>query len=40
VLRKIFGPERDEVTRKCRRLNNEELHDLCSSTSNVIKPKA
>jgi len=24
VLRKVFGPKRDEVTRKWRRLHNEE----------------
>jgi hypothetical protein len=28
VLRKMFGPERDEVTRKWRRLHNQELHDV------------
>ena len=31
VLRKIFGPQRDEVTGKCRRLCNEELYDLYAS---------
>jgi hypothetical protein len=31
VLRKIFGPERDEVKEKLRTLHNEELVDLCSS---------
>jgi hypothetical protein len=31
VLRKIFGPKRDEVTGECRKLHNEELHDLYSS---------
>jgi len=31
VLRKIFGPERDEVTWEWRRLHNEELCNLhCS----------
>jgi len=25
VLRKIFGPKKDEVTRKCRGLHNEVL---------------
>jgi hypothetical protein len=29
--RKIFGPERGEVTGKWRRLLNEELYDLCCS---------
>jgi hypothetical protein len=32
-LRKIFGPNMDEVTGGWRKLNNEELHDLYSSTS-------
>ena len=31
VLRRIFGPKRDEVTREWRRLHNEELNDLHSS---------
>jgi hypothetical protein len=31
VLRRIFGPKRDEVTGKWRRLHNEELSDLYSS---------
>jgi hypothetical protein len=33
VLRRIFGPKRDEVTGGRRKLHNEELHDLCSSPS-------
>jgi hypothetical protein len=28
VLRRIFGPKRDEVTEEWRKLHNEELHDL------------
>jgi hypothetical protein len=32
VLRRIFGPMKDEVTRDWRRLHNEELHDLFSQT--------
>jgi hypothetical protein len=28
VLRKIFGPKRDEVTREWRKLHNEELHNF------------
>jgi hypothetical protein len=28
VLRRIFGPKRDEVIREQRKLHNEELHDL------------
>jgi hypothetical protein len=31
VLRRIFGPTRDEVTGELRKLHNEELHDLDSS---------
>jgi len=31
VLRRIFGPGRNEVTGECRRLHNEELNDLYSS---------
>jgi len=27
VLRRIFGPKRDEVTREWRKLRNEEIHD-------------
>jgi hypothetical protein len=33
VLRKIFGPKRDEVTGELRKLHNEELRDLYSSPS-------
>ena len=28
MLRKIFGPKRDELTGEWRRLHNEELYDL------------
>jgi len=39
VLRRIFGPKRDEVTREWRKLHNEELDDVYSSlnTVHVIK---
>jgi hypothetical protein len=30
VLRRVFGPKRDEVTGKWRKLHNEELNDLYS----------
>jgi hypothetical protein len=33
VLRRIFGPQRDEVTREWRKLHNEKLHDLDYSPS-------
>jgi hypothetical protein len=28
VLRRIFGPKREEITGEWRRLHNEELYDL------------
>jgi hypothetical protein len=33
VLRRIFGPKRTKVTGGCRKLHNEELHNLYSSPS-------
>jgi hypothetical protein len=38
VLRRIFGPKRDEVTGEWRKLHNEELHILYSST-NIIRQR-
>jgi hypothetical protein len=40
VLRRIFGPKRDEVTGGWRKLHNEERHSLYSSPSiiRMIKP--
>jgi hypothetical protein len=35
VLRRIFGPKRDEVTGECRKLHNEELYDLYRSPNIV-----
>jgi hypothetical protein len=40
VLRRIFGPKRDEVTGGGRKLHNEELHVLYSSSSIVRVIKA
>jgi hypothetical protein len=41
VLRRIFGPKRDEVTGEWRKLPNEELRDLYSSPSiiRIIKSR-
>jgi hypothetical protein len=41
VLRRIFGPKRDEVTGERRKLHNEELRDLYSSPTviKMIKPR-
>ena len=36
VLRRIFGPKRDEVRGERRRLHNEELNDLYSSR-NIVR---
>jgi hypothetical protein len=40
VLRRIFGPKRDEVTREWRKLHNDELNCLYSSPSIVRVIKA
>jgi len=36
VLRRIFEPKRDEVTREWRKLHNEEINDLYSSP-NIVR---
>ena len=36
VLRRIFGPRRDEVMGEWRRMHNEELNDLYSSR-NIVR---
>jgi hypothetical protein len=36
VLRRIFGPERDQVTGGWRKLHNEELRNMYSSP-NIIR---
>jgi hypothetical protein len=35
VLRRIFGPKRDEVMGRRRKLHNEELYDLYTSPSKI-----
>jgi hypothetical protein len=40
VLRRIFGPKRDEVTGGWRKLHNEELHGLYSTPSIIRVIKA
>jgi len=35
VLRRIFEPKRDKVTKEWRKLHNEELNDLYSSPNTV-----
>jgi hypothetical protein len=36
VLRRVFGPKRDKVTGKWRKLHNKELNDLYSS-HNIVR---
>ena len=36
MLRRVFGPERDEVTGEWRKLHNEELRDLYS-LPNIVR---
>jgi len=36
VLRRIFGPKRDEVTGEWKKLHNDELNDLYSSP-NIVR---
>jgi hypothetical protein len=38
VLRRIFGPEKDEIVVVCRKLHNEELRNIFPSP-NIIKVK-
>ena len=40
VLRRIFGPKREEVKGEWRRLHNAELNDLYSSTNTVLVIKS
>jgi hypothetical protein len=39
VLRRIFGPKRDEVTGEWRKLHNEEVHNLYSSPDTIRQVK-
>ena len=36
VLRRVFGPKRDELTREWRKLHNEDLRDLYS-LPNIVR---
>ena len=36
MLRRVFGPKRDEVTREWRKLHNEQLSDLYS-LPNIVR---
>jgi hypothetical protein len=40
VLRRIFGPKRDEVTGEWRKLYNGELHNLYSSPDIIRRIKS
>jgi hypothetical protein len=40
VLRRIFGPKRDEVTGKWRKLHSVELHNLYSSLDIIRQVKS
>jgi hypothetical protein len=40
VLRRIFGPKRDEVTGEWRKLHTEELHNLYSSPDIIKQVKS
>jgi len=39
VLRRIFGPKREEVVGGWRRLHNEELHNLYTSPRVIISTR-
>jgi hypothetical protein len=40
VLRSIFGPKRNRVTREWRRLHNEQLYDPYPSPNNILVTKS
>ena len=37
MLRRVFGPKRDEVTGEWRKLHEEELRDLYSLPPNIVR---
>jgi hypothetical protein len=39
MLRRIFGPNRDDVTGGWRKLHNEDLHNLYSTPIRMIKSR-
>jgi hypothetical protein len=40
VLRRIFGPKRDEIMGQCRKLHNGKLHNLYSSADVIRQIKS
>jgi hypothetical protein len=40
VLRRIFGPKREEVVGGWRSMHNEELHNLYASSNNIMVVKS
>jgi hypothetical protein len=40
VLRRVFGPKRDEVTGEWRKLHSEELHNMYSSPDIIRQVKS
>jgi hypothetical protein len=36
VLKRTFGPKREEVVGDCRRLHNEEFYNMCA-LSNIVR---
>jgi hypothetical protein len=41
VLRRMFGPKRNEMTRQCKNVHNEDFHDVYSLPSiiRIIKSR-
>jgi hypothetical protein len=40
ILRRIFGPKRDEVTGEWRKLHSDELHTMCSYQNIILQIKS